>query len=50
MFTDSSLPQKCEGATTDHDPKILCADVYTWHQVRPLGGLSVGREYNSLDY
>lgn len=50
VFVGLSLPQKREGATADHDPEILCADVYTRHQVRPLGGLRVDREHNSLLY
>ena len=33
-----------------HDPEILCADIYTQHQVRPLGALSVNREYSSLPF
>ena len=48
VFVGLSLPQKREGAIADHDLEILCADVYTRHQVRPLGGLSVDREHNSL--
>lgn len=33
-----------------HDLEILCADAYTRHQVRPLGALSVDREYSSLPF
>ena len=50
VFVGSSVPQKREGATMGHDPEILCADIYTQHQVRPLGALSMNREYSSLPF